>query len=229
MKLKYQVLRVFVNNDGDYGNPVAVISDLDKKLSKEQRQEIAAKIGFSETVFIHDLNPVLISIFNPKEEVKFAGHAVVGTVWHILNNLKIEVDVVNCLGGEVKTWEEDGLIWIQALSSSLPPWNYEELDNVDAVEDYLRKEASKKEHTVVWSWKDQGKGIVRARTFAPDWGIPEDEANGSGSMGLSVRLKSRITVIHGNGSIIHANSNESGLTMVGGKVKDDGEKESELV
>jgi predicted PhzF superfamily epimerase YddE/YHI9 len=76
-----------------------------------------------------------------------------------------------------------------------------------------------KPHTVAWAWIDEAKGLVRARTFAQDWGIPEDEANGSGSMQLAVNLRRKLTLRHGKGSIIHAQpSREVGHAEVGGLV-----------
>lgn len=57
---------------------------------------------------------------------------------------------------------------------------------------------------------DKNTGIVRARTFSPDWGIPEDEANGSGAMKLAMVLK---------GSVIYANPIAAGLIELGGQVK----------
>lgn len=77
---------------------------------------------------------------------------------------------------------------------------------------------SKEEHTFAWAWINEDKGLIRARTFAPDWGIPEDEANGSGSMQLASILERKIEVIHGKGSIIYAKPEKSHFADVGGRV-----------
>lgn len=74
--------------------------------------------------------------------------------------------------------------------------------------------SASKEHTIVWSWIDKEKGIVRARTFASDWNIPEDEANGSGAMKLANSLNRNLIIHHGKGSVIHSTPNS-----VGGLVK----------
>ncbi len=221
MNYKYQTLRVFINDNGDYGNPVGIIVDLENKLTKEERQTLSTTIGFSESVFINQLDPVKVSIFNPQREVPFAGHAMVGAAWFIRKNYDLKSNFIDCLGGRIKTWQDDGLTWIQAKLSSMPPWQYEQLESPKEVENYPTNKAKSKEHAFVWSWLDKDKRIVRARTFAPDWGIPEDEANGSGSMKLSSDLKLGIKIIHGKGSVIYANPLNTEFVEVGGMVKED--------
>ena len=219
MDCKHQTFRVFVNDNGDYGNPVGIIVDLENKITKKKRQSISTKIGFSESVFINQLNPIKVSIFNPQKEVSFAGHAMVGTAWFVKNKLDLKVNFIECIGGRIKAWQDDGFTWIQTKISALPPWQYEKLKSVQEVENYPVKKAKLKKHTVVWSWLDKDKSIIRARTFAPDWGISEDEANGSGSVKLASMLKLKIKVIHGKGSVIYTNPVASELVEVGGRVK----------
>lgn len=221
MNYKHTTIRVFVNKKGEYGNPVGIIVDLQKNISKERRQAISTKLGFSESVFINQLDPVRVNIFNPQREVSFAGHAMVGTAWFIRIKLNLEANYIECLGGRIKTWQKNDLTWIQAKMSAMPPWQYEELKGANEVESYPTDKAESKEHTIVWSWQDKDNSIIRARTFAPDWGIPEDEANGSGSMKLASMLKSKIQVIHGKGSVIYANPVTANLIEVGGRLKED--------
>jgi hypothetical protein len=61
---------------------------------------------------------------------------------------------------------------------------------------------------------------IRARTFAPDWGVPEEEANGSGSMQLAHKLGRNLEILHGKGSIIRASVGSSGIA-IGGLVRQD--------
>ena len=100
----------------------------------------------------------------------------------------------------------------------MPNWNFEQLNNAELVEKLAVNETINKEHTFVWAWIDETKGLIRARTFANDWGIPEDEANGSGSMKLADTLKREITIIHGHGSVIHARPSKDNNAEVGGLV-----------
>jgi trans-2,3-dihydro-3-hydroxyanthranilate isomerase len=66
------------------GNPVAVFPDA-KGLTDDQLQQIAREMNLSETVFV--LPPtepaalVRLRIFTPTQEIPFAGHPVVGTMY----------------------------------------------------------------------------------------------------------------------------------------------------
>jgi len=101
----------------------------------------------------------------------------------------------------------------------LPPWNLDKLASASDVEVLTPEEMKNAKHVVVWAWIDEVAGIVRAHTFAADWDITEDEANGSGAMKLAMSLGREVTVYHGKGSIIHARpSKEAGKTEVGGFV-----------
>lgn len=213
------MLRVFVNKEGKFGNPVGIVLDEKQELSPTNRQSIATKVGFSETVFINDLNTGSVSIYNPTKEVKFAGHALTGTAYFINKILGKPISLLECKGGKIKTRHEGELTWIHASLEGTPPWHHEEFPNADAVEELPI--SSNKEHTVIWSWLDKNKGIIRARTFAPDWGIPEDEANGSGSMQLAAILGRPLEIRHGKGSIVYAKPTEKGSADVGGRVEQD--------
>lgn len=215
-EVKIHTVRVFVDKDGKYGNPVGIVIDEQKKLDTEKRQSIAKKTGYSESVFINDIDTGTVSIFNPKHEVSFAGHALVGTAWFINNIQKRPIISLTCDGGKIFTWQKDELTWIRANLSILPPWNLEQLKDTEAVEN-LSNMATKK-HTIVWAWINKEKGTIRARTFAPDWGIPEDEANGSGSMLLSSKLNRKLEIFHGKGSIIYSQPFEKIFVDVGGRV-----------
>lgn len=50
------------------------------------------------------------------------------------------------------------------------------------------------------------------------FGIPEDEANGSGSMRLAATLGRKLTIHHGIGSVIYARPSTPGFAEVGGMV-----------
>lgn len=213
------ILNVFVNEAGEHGNPVGVIVDEKRKLSTEKRQELAVKLGFSESVFVDDLQKREVSIYNPEHEVKFAGHALVGTAYYLRQLLGDPVGHIICKAGLVNVRVEGDKTWINASLQNTPPWDFEELDGPDEVDDLSYGKKKKYQHTYVWAWVDKEKGIVRARTFAPDWGIPEDEANGSGSMQLASRLDRELEIHHGKGSVIYARPIGNNEAEVGGRVK----------
>ena len=94
------VLRVFIGPDGRGGNPLGVVLD-GAAIDPAERQAMAARLGFSETVFVdaldagddaagvghergddHDPSTIAtIRIFTPGAELPFAGHPTVGTSW----------------------------------------------------------------------------------------------------------------------------------------------------
>jgi predicted PhzF superfamily epimerase YddE/YHI9 len=213
---KIHTIRVFVDEHDKFGNPVGVIVDTEKKIEVVERQRIATRLGYSESVFINTLIPATVSIFNPIRERPFAGHAILGTAWFINNISTQPIDSLTCLGGEIKTWTVDDKTWIRASLTMMPPWNYEQLKNASEVEQFPPEAQSSRKHTYVWAWINKSKGLVRARTFAPDWGIPEDEANGSGSMKLASTLGRNLKIIHGKGSIIYTKPWGNDLIDLGG-------------
>ena len=72
------VLRVFCDAAWSHGNPLGVFLDGDE-VPEERRQEVAAELGFSETVFVDDATEGRMRIFTPGLELPFAEHPSVGT------------------------------------------------------------------------------------------------------------------------------------------------------
>lgn len=219
-RVNIHILRVFVNEQGEFGNPVGIVLDEKKGINPKVRQDISTKLGFSESVFINDPNTGNVSIFNPKEEVDFAGHALVGSAYLINEILKRSISFLECKGGRIATWQEGGLTWIRAGLANTPHWHHEQLPDVYSVENLPDSITKSKEHTIVWAWLNKDKDLVRARTFAPDWGIPEDEANGSGAMQLAAIAGRKLEIYHGRGSVIYANPADPGFACVGGRVEE---------
>jgi predicted PhzF superfamily epimerase YddE/YHI9 len=222
---KMRVVNVFSNEQGKFGNPVGIIADIENKISKENRQEIAKQSSFSEVVFINDVASKNISIYSPQREIPFAGHAAVGAAYFLSNEYNMRVAELSGIGGKIITWQENDFVWVKCSLDILPKWNYEQLKTTNEVEELTPAQMTDKQHTVIWAWIDEKKGIVRARTFASDWGIIEDEANGSGSMKLAVMQGRELIIHHGKGSVIHARpSSVSNYAEVGGSVTNKGIK-----
>ncbi|MCL5428319.1 MAG: PhzF family phenazine biosynthesis protein [Chloroflexi bacterium] len=215
---KLKVLRVFANQSGNYGNPVGILADTDHKYNVAERQRISAASGFSETVFINDIKTRSITIFNPQGEVSFAGHAVVGVVAFLTQELGQEVNSISGSDGKIMAWTEDSLTWVKAELRTTPPWWHEKLANKEEIDKLTGPQSSNQDHVQVWAWIDESKGTVRSRTFAPAWGIPEDEANGSGCMRLAATLGRSLIIYHGLGSVILARPSDPGYAEVGGLV-----------
>jgi predicted PhzF superfamily epimerase YddE/YHI9 len=210
------VLRVFVNDEGEFGNHLGVFLEA-TGIDAARRQEIAAELGYSETVFVEDRESGELGIFTPAAELPFAGHPLVGTAW-LLREEEVEVAVLRPPAGEVgMRFEPDGTTFISADPAWSPPFEYVQLDEpaevrrldgppIDAGEVY------------VWAWIDGDAGTIRARSFAPEVGIPEDEATGSAALALSAQLGRPITVNQGQGSVLIARPLEGGRAEVGGAV-----------
>ena len=88
------------------GNPLAVITDGDG-LSVDQMQAIAREMNLSETVFVQkpsdDRALARLRIFTTKQELKLAGHPVIGT-WFLL----AELGVVPAQEGGVHVSQQTG-------------------------------------------------------------------------------------------------------------------------
>ncbi len=212
-------LNVFTDEDGNYGNPVGIVVDVDCKIDKDERQKITYKSGLSEVIFINSFKEKNISIYSPLREIPFAGHAIIGAVYFLNEEFNTSIAEIVTIEGRVGVWKEREQIWIRGKLENAPPWKLELLESVGELEKLNAAQMLNLAHTLVWTWIDKDKGIIRARTFANDWGIPEDEANGSGSMMLAAKLDRSLTVYHGKGSVIHARPSKPGFAEVGGLVK----------
>ena len=216
--MKISVLNVFCSSDGKFGNPVGIVADA-QTMDPDRRQEIATRLGYSETVFLVDESGGVV-IHNPQTEVKFSGHAAVGAAWYLRNVLG---SVVTSLSGRdgaaTEVWHEGESQWVRAKLKDTPPWWHERFRSVADLETLDGSSVPEFAHMQAWAWIEESEGLVRARTFAPAWGIPEDEANGSGCMRLAATLGRRLTVRHGQGSVILARPGDHhGYSEAGGLV-----------
>lgn len=216
------VVHVFTDRLGEHGNPLGIVVDQEGQLGADERVKVAASLGFSESVFIDSIDERRISIYTQTNEIAFAGHAAVGAAWFLERRLGTVAKSLRGLKGEIATWSEDDLFWVRTELRTTPPWWHERLDSPEVVEALTGPQSPLQAHTQVWAWDDEPAGTVRSRTFAPDWGIVEDEANGSGCMRLAACLGRRLTILHGVGSVLHARPGGPGLAEVGGTVSEKG-------
>ena len=105
MNHRYFTLDVFTTNRFE-GNPLAVFTDGDG-LSDEEMQIIAREMNLAETVFVQkptdDRALARLRIFTTNQELKLAGHPVVGT-WFLL----AELGVVPAQEGGVHVMQQTG-------------------------------------------------------------------------------------------------------------------------
>jgi predicted PhzF superfamily epimerase YddE/YHI9 len=211
---KLHVLRVFVNEDGEWGNPLGVfLAGAD--VAETERQRVAAELDFSETVFVDDPASGRIRIHTPAVELPFAGHPTVGTAW-LLARTGTPIGTLRPPAGEVTVREEDGVTFVAARPEWSPPFEYAQLGTPAEVR-ALDGPPEGAGNTYAWAWIDEAAGTIRARSFVPGAGIAEDEATGSAALALCARLSRPIVVHQGHGSVIRARPIDDGLIEVGGK------------
>jgi predicted PhzF superfamily epimerase YddE/YHI9 len=212
---RLHVLRVFVNEEGEFGNPLGVFLD-GPEIPAERRQAIATQLGYSETVFIDDREVGKLQIFTPGTELPFAGHPLVGTAW-LMREEGTEIASLRSPAGEVGVRFEDGAAFISAEPGWAPGFDPLQLPGPAAVR-ALDGPPDEAGAIYAWAWIDEDAGTIRARGFAPRYGIAEDEATGSAALALAARLGRPVTIVQGRGSILSAAPLGDGRAEVGGQV-----------
>jgi predicted PhzF superfamily epimerase YddE/YHI9 len=213
---RLHVLRVFVGDGGAGGNPLGVFLD-GAQVAEGERQEIAADLGFSETVFVEDPEQGRLRIFTPKEELPFAGHPLVGTAW-LLTSEGLDVPTLRPPAGEVPVRLEGGVTFISGRPEWAPPYEHIELASPAEVE-ALAGPPHGQDLAGVWAWEDERAGYVRARVFPIRSGIDEDEATGAHAVRLAARLARTIIIRQGKGSLIFADPQPDGTVEIGGRTE----------
>lgn len=208
------VLRVFVNEDGEWGNPLGVFLD-GMRVDAGERQGVAKELGFSETVFVDDRNGGALRIYTPAVELPFAGHPLVGTAWLLAKEGRAAA-ALRPPAGEVLVRQADGATYVAAPAAWAPSFAYRQYGSPAEV-----RALSASAHgtdTYAWSWIDEAAGTIRARSFAPEAGIAEDEATGSAALALCAQLGRPVTIHQGHGSVLVCRPVEGGRVEVGGWV-----------
>jgi predicted PhzF superfamily epimerase YddE/YHI9 len=208
------VVRVFSAEDGSGGNPLGVFLD-GAEISEAERQPIATELNFSETVFVDDAERGVMRIFTPASELPLAGHPLVGTAW-LLREAGFAVEVLRPPAGEVGVRFDGELVLVSARPEWGPAWEYERLASPADIDGLDPGDFSGEQ--VRWAWIDEEAGLIRMRVFAPEDGIPEDEATGSAALQLATELGREIEIHQGRGSVLYARPLPDGLAEAGGRV-----------
>lgn len=224
------VLNVFTDEQGGHGNPVGVVLGA-AAWPEPARQRLATRLGFSETVFVDDVDQGRLQLFTPVREVRFAGHPLVGVSFLLgrLTGRRPRVLRPVRLPEPTPTFPQQGATWIRGSVADGPAWRHERFETPEHVRTLEPPElapGSRSDErwcrTQCWAWQDEPAGVVRARVFAADFGVVEDEACGTASMLLATRLGRPLTLVHGRGSVVRARPvpGRPGLAEVGGLVAD---------
>jgi predicted PhzF superfamily epimerase YddE/YHI9 len=210
------ILKVFVGEGNAGGNPLGVFLEGDE-VPEQDRQAVAADLGFSETVFVDDPERGELRIFTPGTELPFAGHPLVGTAW-LLAQERSEISILRPPAGEVQVRFESGVTFITGRPEWAPAFEEIELESPAEVEALVGPPEG---HDLVgvWAWEDEGAGRVRVRVFAPRVGVEEDEATGAHAVRLAALLERKIKILQGEGSLILAEPRADGSVEIGGRTE----------
>ncbi len=209
-----EVVRVFTDPEGRFGNPLGIIDGA--LVAPADRQRVAAELGYSETVYVDDAGTGVIRIFTATGEMAFAGHPTVGVAWW-LHSQGVDTPALRVPAGDIAVTRDGDLTSVRADSTWGSPWDWRQLDSPEAVlaADPAAYSAG---HTFLWSWQDEAAGIIRARAFAPAMGVEEDEATGSAVTQLTAQLQRDLLVVQGAGSHLHTTWQPPTHATVGGRV-----------
>jgi predicted PhzF superfamily epimerase YddE/YHI9 len=213
--IEVNVVRVFTTESGELGNKLGIVWASDATHGREQ--QLAASIGFSETVFIESVldGVATVSIFTPATELPFAGHPSVGTAWW-LKQQGMPVDSLAERAGAVAVRYDDDLTWITGRAEWTPSFIWRPLATPADV-DALDPDTVADGPDYAYAWMDQSAGALRSRMFAPHLGVREDEATGAAAVAITARLARNLEITQGRGSRIHTTLLADGFVEVGGR------------
>ncbi|UQX10144.1 PhzF family phenazine biosynthesis protein [Candidatus Mycobacterium methanotrophicum] len=216
-------LRVFTDSEGNFGNPLGIVDASTVEVSWHQR--IAAQLGYSKTVFI-DLpsagaTTARARIYTPVTELPFAGHPTVGASWWVRNR-GTPIRTLQVPAGIVQVSYDDDATAISARSEWAPEFAVHDLESLDDLAAADPADFTDDVAHYLWTWVDEAAGSLRARFFAANLGVAEDEAAGSAAVRMTDYLSRDLTIVQGNGSVIQTRWNPQGWVRVAGRVVDDG-------
>lgn len=229
MAIDVTVLRVFTDENGDFGNPLGVIDSA--TVAPADRQHIATELGYSETIFVTLPDPGTLTahahIHTPTTELPFAGHPTVGASWW-LKERGTPIRTLQVPAGLVQVTYTGDVTSVSARAEWAPDFSISEIATVEDLaaadpDDYGDDAA---EH-YLWTWLDREAGTIRSRMFAPHLGIREDEATGAGAVRITEHLSRDLTIVQGQGSIIQTVWSAEGWVQVAGRVVEDGHRHLE--
>lgn len=222
MAIDVTVLRVFTDPGGNFGNPLGVVDA--SQVQPSDRQRLATQLGYSETVFVDfpaaGVTTAHATIYTPRTELPFVGHPTVGASWW-LSKQGTPINTLRVPAGLVQVSHDGDLTAIRAPTEWAPAYAIHDLDSVDALLSADPADFPDDVAHYLWTWTDRSAGAVRARMFASNLGVPEDEATGSAAMRLTDYLSRDLTITQGKGSVIETTWSPEGWVDVAGRVVND--------
>ncbi|MFG1666434.1 PhzF family phenazine biosynthesis protein [Streptomyces sp. Y7] len=207
----YDVLRVFCGPTGGYGNELGVVREGSVLPDPAERQAFAAKLAFSETVFVDDPERGVIDIYTPSVRLPFAGYPCVGTAW------LLDVPELVTPAGVVGARIDGEFCWIEARPEWALPRTLRQYGSAAEVDALAVPPAG--EWIYAWAWEDEAAGRVRARGFPGRGdGVAEDEATGAAAIQLTHRLGRALNITQGAGSQLLTAPQPGDRVELGGRV-----------
>lgn len=226
MAIDVTVLRVFTDPDGKFGNPLGVVDA--STVDPSDHQRIATQLGYSETVFVdvpgHGTSTASARIYTPTTELPFAGHPTVGASWW-LRDRGTPVNTLQVPAGIVQITYEDDLTAVSARSDWAPEFAIYDIESAEELFGADPDDYPDDIQNYLWTWSDRDQGVLRSRTFAANLGVPEDEATGAAAVRITDYLSRDLTIVQGNGSVIHTRWSPEGWVRIAGLVVSDGIKQ----
>ena len=214
----HDVVRVFTGPEGSGGSPLGIVLNGSAMSGQVDRQQRAAELGFSETVFVDDAERGVVDIYTPSTRMLFAGYPLVGTAW-LLRRHGYPADVLRTPAGDVPCRQEGGVTWISARADWVTGKRTEQFATAADV-DALPVPPPGEGWLYAWAFEDEAAtGRIRARGF-PRRGdaIAEDEATGAAAIILTAELGRSLTIRQGAGSWIFTELRSDGTVELGGRV-----------
>jgi predicted PhzF superfamily epimerase YddE/YHI9 len=207
------VLHVFCGPDERDGYELGVVRDGAAVRAAGDRQALAARLGYGETVFVDDPERGIVDIYSPSCPLPFAAHPLIGTAW------LLDLDELVTPVGEVYARHDGEFTWITARAEWIPPRTLRQYASPEAVE-ALPTPADAGAGLYAWAWEDEAASRVRARAFCRRGDtIVEDEATGGAALVLTHQLDRSLNIIQGRGHQILTAPGRDGEIEIGGRVR----------
>ena len=223
MATEVNVLRVFTDADGQFGNLLGVVAA--RAAPAKDRQRIAAELGCSDTIFIEDPTPgfasVRAEIFTPAVDLLFAGHPAIGAAWW-LRQRGTPIRSLQLRAGVVEVHYVGDLVTVEAFAEWTPEFALHELTSPQDVVDAGPDDYSDGSQHYLWAWTDKSAGHIRSRALAPELGVEKDEATGAAAIRITEYLGRDLTITQGKGSVIYTGWSPRGWVAIGGRVVHEG-------
>ncbi|GFG64343.1 hypothetical protein MKUB_18330 [Mycobacterium kubicae] len=226
MGVDVTVLRVFTDSAGNFGNPLGVVDA--STVGPGDRQRLATQLGYSETIFVQlpaaGSTTAHATIYTPGTELPFAGHPSVGAPWW-LRQLGTPINTLRVPAGLVQVSYQDDLTFVSARAAWAPEFAIHDLGSAQAV--LAADPADFPDDTAhyLWAWTDEDLGALRARFFAANLGVTEDEATGSAAIRMTDHLSRDLAITQGIGSVLTTRWGADGWVRLAGRVVNDGVRE----